>query len=266
MTSYNTELLSDLAHLIGENDAEAFGNLLSEFLIKHARGNSLFVCLFQRDAAPLRIYDNLPRAHERATSQYFAGVYLLDPLYNMFVEGCDAGAYRLSDHLPDSFEDSDYFKQYYGSIGLIDECAVFVYLNEDSALVLSLGRRGHDAARETTDIGFLKDFRPCLEALCVQKWRPTLPLTRGLSNAGGETLLAEAFNRFGHEVLSDREREVAIMSLRGHSVKSVARMLDISPETVKIYRKRLYQKLHVGNQSELFFEFIQFVSREFGAS
>ena len=61
-----------------------------------------------------------------------------------------------------------------------------------------------------------------------------------------------AFEQLGCDVLIEREREVAQMVLRGHSVKSTASQMNISPETVGMYRKNLYRKLEVGSQSKLF--------------
>ncbi|MGB8812049.1 MAG: helix-turn-helix transcriptional regulator [Paracoccaceae bacterium] len=61
-----------------------------------------------------------------------------------------------------------------------------------------------------------------------------------------------AFQAFGASCLSDREAEVARLILRGHSSKVIARMMGNSPETVKVYRKRLHTKLGLGSTGELF--------------
>lgn len=39
---------------------------------------------------------------------------------------------------------------------------------------------------------------------------------------------------------------------QGHSGKSMARILGVSPETVKVYRKRIHYKLNIHSQGELF--------------
>ncbi len=47
------------------------------------------------------------------------------------------------------------------------------------------------------------------------------------------------------------------MMLRGHSSKSAARRLDISPDTERVHRRNIYDKLGVSSQAELcslFFE------------
>jgi hypothetical protein len=37
-----------------------------------------------------------------------------------------------------------------------------------------------------------------------------------------------------------------------HHEKSMARMLGVSPETVKVFRKRIHHKLNIHSQGELF--------------
>ncbi|MCY1250836.1 Bacterial regulatory protein, luxR family [compost metagenome] len=52
--------------------------------------------------------------------------------------------------------------------------------------------------------------------------------------------------------VSVREAEVIRLMLKGHSTKSIARHLGNSPETVKVHRKRIYSKLKISSQGELF--------------
>jgi len=49
---------------------------------------------------------------------------------------------------------------------------------------------------------------------------------------------------------------VVQLFLHGHSTKSIAERLSISPETVKLHRKNSYAKLDVSSQAELFHLFI----------
>jgi DNA-binding NarL/FixJ family response regulator len=50
--------------------------------------------------------------------------------------------------------------------------------------------------------------------------------------------------------LTAREREVLAMIGRGFTNKQIARMLGISPETVKSHVKRIFSKLAVGTRAE----------------
>lgn len=50
--------------------------------------------------------------------------------------------------------------------------------------------------------------------------------------------------------LTDRERAVLELLVHGHSTKRMAQMLSISPETVKDYLLRIYEKLEARNRVE----------------
>ncbi len=49
--------------------------------------------------------------------------------------------------------------------------------------------------------------------------------------------------------------------VQGHSEKSTASQMSISPETVRMHRKNLYLKLEMGSQSELFALFIEWLRK-----
>jgi len=51
--------------------------------------------------------------------------------------------------------------------------------------------------------------------------------------------------------LSDREEEIARALLKGHRVTHIARMLDISPHTVRNHFKSIFRKMQVHSQVEL---------------
>ena len=48
-----------------------------------------------------------------------------------------------------------------------------------------------------------------------------------------------------YEQLSEREREVLVLSARGHTNREIAELLQISPKTVDFHRTRIMQKLGV---------------------
>lgn len=65
-----------------------------------------------------------------------------------------------------------------------------------------------------------------------------------------------AMRCFGTSRLSDREAAVARLILQGHSSKVIARILGNSPETVKVFRKRIHTKLGLASSAELFSLFL----------
>lgn len=65
-----------------------------------------------------------------------------------------------------------------------------------------------------------------------------------------------AMSHFGTSRLSDREAAVARLILQGHSSKVIARILGNSPETVRVFRKRIHTKLGLASSAELFSLFL----------
>jgi LuxR family maltose regulon positive regulatory protein len=57
----------------------------------------------------------------------------------------------------------------------------------------------------------------------------------------------------GNDRLTAREREVLALISQGHSNKRVARMLEISPETVKSHVTSIFLKLAVNTRTEAVF-------------
>ncbi len=51
-------------------------------------------------------------------------------------------------------------------------------------------------------------------------------------------------------VLSEREAEILQHSIRGYSITEIAERIFVSPDTVKFHRKKMFEKLDVGNISE----------------
>ncbi len=54
-----------------------------------------------------------------------------------------------------------------------------------------------------------------------------------------------------HEKLSDREMEIMALLARGKTIKEIAQLLSLSPNTVSTYRQRILKKLNLRNIAEL---------------
>jgi DNA-binding CsgD family transcriptional regulator len=57
----------------------------------------------------------------------------------------------------------------------------------------------------------------------------------------------------GSDTLTGRERDVLALISQGCSNKRIARILEVSPETVKSHVKRIFLKLAVGTRTEAVF-------------
>ncbi len=210
---------------------------------------------------PVHLYDNV-RAERRAevVDRYLDGAYLLDPFYVAYRDFAPCDALRLRDVAPDRFQQSTYFRQYYHSIRLRDELAILIDLPAGKHLFYSIGRLIDEPRFTARDVIELRRILPIFAALNRRHFvHESYGSTPGEDGMAPEEIDA-ALARFGKATLTEREREIAGLILKGHSSKSIARIISISPGTVKIHRKNMYRKLSISSQSELFSLFLSALS------
>lgn len=84
-------------------------------------------------------------------------------------------------------------------------------------------------------------------APCKLQWgRSSISFTRC-----GELVTLLLNSTLLHDSLAPRERAVAVLYANGHSYKTIARRLDLSPATVRTYLRDAYLQLGVRNKIEL---------------
>ena len=203
-----------------------------------------------------RIYDTVQPAYRTNLDMYLDGVYQLDPFYTHFCSNRNSAAMLIRDVAPDRFNLTEYHHRYYQSIELLDEMAIFSDLQDGRFLFFSLSRRALENRFRRRELETIQRNLPVLASLCRQHFGSSSYSQENLSGKVEEQRLEYALERFGAPSLTPREHEVAVRILKGHSSKSLAREIDISPETVKIHRRNIYRKLVISSQSELFVKFL----------
>ena len=253
--------LADMVGRIGDDDfCTSFADLCQTL----TGYDSTVVIAFVRNEKPTLVFSNLSAQDESPTlGPYFDGAYLLDPFYDLYKSGAEDGVYRLSDVAPESFDQTEYYRSYFKSTRIIDESALLARISEDIHLAVSLGLREGSAPREFK-IQELRKLFPILLSAFKQHWsreNQLAPLLAAGETSGqfGSTLEA-AFSNFGSEHLTKRECEIVKLILKGHASKSIASLLDISVDTVKVHRKRFHAKLDISSQAELFSLFLEAIS------
>lgn len=244
--------LAKVVSAIGENE---FVDMLAQNCEPIFRCSSTVVGLFRTGARPRHLFNNLRSRDEALTvTPYISGPYLLDPFYDLMTSGAPNGVYRLLDIAPDEFQESDYYEVYYRRTRLREEIGILTRLDESTHVLVSFGSRESD--EDEPQISAPETLEPLLSAICQKHWEIWHAREPG-GDATFAVSLDNAFKNFGRDLLTDREREVMMLLLKGHSSKSMARVLNISPETIKIHRRNLYTKVDVGTQSELFSVFLE---------
>ena len=215
-----------------------------------------FLTLLDGNRPPLHLYDNV-RAERRAEviDRYLDGAYLLDPFYVAYRATKPCAFLHLRDVAPDQFARSTYSRQYYSTLKLEDEAAFLIDLPSGKHLFYSIGRLDNEPKFSARDVREFRRILPVFAAMNRRHFANDNYATPG-AEAGNGSDVDAALAAFGAETLTEREREIAILVLKGHSSKSIARATDIAPGTVKIHRKNIYRKLDISSQSELFAMFL----------
>jgi DNA-binding CsgD family transcriptional regulator len=251
------EATGQLISSVGE---DSFASCLSNALREIAPFDFTVVFGYLGSAQPLDLYDDFPRGKKKIfVEDYQEGPYLLDPFYLASKKPIESGLYRLRDLAPDRFYQSEYFRNYYVQTGLTEEIAFFINLPQTTVVIVSLMRvKKSFSAKEVRDLG---KYLPVVLAACYKNWfdlAAKFGVSGSSARAGGRKRSIElAFQKFGKDLLTKREREVVEFTLKGHSAVAVGKILEISPGTVRIHRRNIYSKLRIRSQGELFSGFIK---------
>lgn len=221
-----------------------------------------FMAVFYRDGPPF-ILDYLGMESRQET--YAEGPYLLDPYYNAYVAGIGGGCFSLRQLAPDNFAKTEYYRTYYRHIGVSDEIGYILPFDDRSAGHISLGRTSMPRF-SPRDLRWFRAVEPVVGAVLLRRWKrlrseASLPVP---ARDGFRDRLNRTLRGFAAAILTERESEIAALLLKGHSAKSVAGALRISPGTVRNHMKRIYGKLGVSSQTGLFARFLETLARAEG--
>lgn len=241
--------LADVIRRLGGPD---FESVLHDWLRRCLAPDNLIVLAY-RDAGPPQVLyrqSDSPQVFAQLDQTYLAGAYLLDPYHALHGARVAAGVYRLRDVAPDAFQRSQYFTEYYQQTTLLDEVTFIAYPKPGVSLNICLGRDATSSrAFSNSEIAMAQRLAPILTALIEQHWA-------GLAAAGGADDITAGVQdalALRHGIrLSQRQAEVALMILQGHSTPSIGLRLGLSAQTVKVFRRQLYAKCNISSQAELF--------------
>lgn len=247
--SFHHRLGRVLEHL---GDEEFWPRLIA-FLRESISFNSWVALIFHTRQSPYTLGagdENI--MDETLFSDYLQSFYALDPFYLLSLGDYNPGLHRLDDVAPEHFKKTEYYQRYFKLNVVEDEVQILLPVPPHGTLSLALGAHKRFSDQE---IGWLLLFLPWL--MPVMKAAARLQLSaRDLTPITGISLEAQLQKR-ATTPLTERETQIVILLLAGHSTKSIAARLHISPETVKVHRRNLYEKLNVSSQAEVFALFMR---------
>ena len=250
-----------VAEMLGSDSAARIADNLIAGIGQAVEHNGTCLLAFHADAPPEVLHHTLePEGERHYVERYLAGPYLLDPLYELALRDDKPGMCRFRDATPDRFHSSEYYRQYCERTHLKDEMDFLVEVEDATSLALVIGRREKLFSR--AELARLELIEPVVRAAMRRVWSTSKRAgERRAPDRAIHKRLTECYEHFGDGVLTQREREITQLLLRGHSSKSVARKLEIAPGTVMVHKRNLFQKLGITSQFELFSRFIEELSR-----
>jgi DNA-binding CsgD family transcriptional regulator len=236
---------------------EAISAALETALRQVLEFDVILVAALYRDAPPGAPYYG--GGMEEPSPAYHDGPYLLDPFNNHFLSGVTEGCFRLGELAPEGFLKSEYFSSYYRHLEIGDELGLLTALDAGGVAHVSITRQRGRTRFTNRDAEWLLAAAPLAREAIRRMNAGTAP-TRADAAAFHDGL-RRAYERFGTSVLTERERDVVHLLLQGNSAKAIARALSISPDTARNHLKRIYPKLEVSSQAELFALFFRALER-----
>ncbi|MEN8243574.1 MAG: helix-turn-helix transcriptional regulator [Thermodesulfobacteriota bacterium] len=249
-----------IAHL----DDVALPHILIDAIHDLVPFDKSLITLEKKKQIPVHIFDSGidPEEHELHVTRYISGAYLLDPVYQALFRGIEPGFYHLRELSPDDFEQSEYYRTYYQATRIAEDVLYLVRLDEGTSLYIELGRDLDKPPYTEQEKNHLRMVEPIVQNVARRYWghMNTENTAFDASMSDLDQQLEMAFDNFGKSILTKREIELTHLMLRGHSVKSAAYEMRISPDTVKMHRKNLYAKLKISDHPDLFALFISVLS------
>ncbi len=250
----------DVAGLIAATNSASIAERLAVLVSSTVSNNGTSLLVFHRDAPPESVHHSMaPQRARHYLDRYLAGPYLLDPLYQLALRPGNPAMCRFRDTQPDRFKASEYYRQYVERTHLVDEMDFLLPVSSTSTMVFVCGRTEKRFTR--SELNRLQLLEPIIRAAMQRIWDDdvdnSVPADRDYDM---HKRLTRCFENFAEGELTQREREITQLLLRGHSSKSIARELGIAPGTVMVHKRNLFAKLGITSQYELFSRFIDALS------
>jgi DNA-binding CsgD family transcriptional regulator len=191
--------------------------------------------------------------------KYLDIYYVYDPFYAFWREKRRPGIIPLRTLTTKELKRGQYIAEFLGQSVIRDEVGVLVEDGEDWCLGIFLDRKSRDFSKaEVEHLALHFPIFSALHALDIKTRRPGFlrtdePTIPGRKPPTGDRKLPADL----WPSLSARERELVELVLAGHPSATIATRLKITVGTVKNHRRRIYDKLDITTERELFLQYFE---------
>lgn len=263
---------TDHIALIDALGTEHFFSVLVKLFETQLPFDSSSVIYYNKNKPPELLFSDLLE-HEESIfyASFLDGAYVASPAYQGVMNNYSDGVYAWSELMPKGFLSSQMYASYYQPSSIEDLVYFFINNGELGFIQFCLGRHSPNLKFKDSELALLESMgsfvtsliRKHLEFILQEKGgkeenkeKAALPLSSIVSERVNYLL-----DNFESEVLTSRERQIAKLVITGHSSQSAADSLYISPGTERVHRAKLYAKLKLRSNSELFSYFLDQLTR-----
>ncbi len=198
------------------------------------------------------------RFSDEMVRRYLASYYVFDPFYACWRRERRLGIVPLRTLADDEVKRGQYIAEFLAHSQICDEVGILLADGGDWCLGIFLDRSGKPF-RET-ELALLNERLPVfasLHALDLRSRKPDFYRTTAPSGPGASPRREPSIPDGLWPELSQRERELVQFVLAGHPTATISTRLGITVGTVKNHRRRIYEKLDITTERELFLQFFQ---------
>ncbi len=221
-------------------------------------GGAMMYYRHQRPRRLLHRFD--PKERTLPEDAYVSGPYVLCPNYQMFLRGCDSGAYWLRHIAPDDFYDSEFYQVFYSQSGVSDSIDILWRIDADTALNIFIERGLRSPPFQIMDLAAVQSLLPLIFASAAKHHELSAAASRRDTDNLTHRKVQSTLENFASSLLTQRERQVLFYMISGYSSALTAQRLNTTEGTIKIHRKNIHRKLDIGSQAELFSLFINCIA------
>jgi DNA-binding CsgD family transcriptional regulator len=246
--------LARVADVVGETGF--YGELLKVFGRRLGADLSMVMRYSRRHAPEYVIHDGLKREH---IELYLRGLYRLDPIYRLCRQRRVRGIRDLATVSTQDDRSGDYFSLFLQLTGMADDLVMLLPVDAETSIGILYERRTQFRAREIAE---LRGLFPLIDSLhqLHQRLAPGTPMDDSAPKPGLRPINHEAaLGSFLRHELTPRERDILHLVLIGYPNAKIAERLGLSVNTVKNHKKRMYLKLDITTERELFLAFVNFL-------
>jgi DNA-binding CsgD family transcriptional regulator len=246
--------LARVADAVGETSF--YGELLKVFGRRLGADLSMVMRYSRRHAPEYVIHDGLKPEH---IGLYLRGLYRLDPIYKLCRGRRVRGIKDLASVSTQDDRSGDYFNVFLRLTGMADDLVMLLPVDEDTSIGILYERGTPFRATESAE---LQTLFPLVESLhqLHQRLMPAREIDATVPTPGLRPIDHEAaLGAFLRHELTPRERDILHLVLIGYPNVKIAERLRLSVNTVKNHKKRMYLKLDITTERELFLAFVNFL-------